>query len=201
MSVEKILFIPLGLPKSGKGTLLEQFKAISSVPIIGVGDVCREEISQKTERAMSAQRHMAQKQTTLWPTTELFLAFGDRFAQHGDSQHVFADGLLRKVDQVPRIHDLAREYSFTRLGLIHINTSAKDCMTRPKRPGRVDEEEEELFRRIGDFEKETLPALYDMLCNYPDFVDLITVNGSHMLRDAPRYAKSICDLYGIQCNA
>lgn len=78
----RTLAIVLGMPKSGKGTWVDKVKArYPKIPVIGVGDVCRAEEGVNSELFISAKRHMTEKGTTLWPTTELFLAFGRRFSE------------------------------------------------------------------------------------------------------------------------
>ncbi len=193
--LERILFILFGRPNGGKGSFIDQIREMLRVSAVGAGDLCRKEKEKDSELWKKAHDWMTTNRSTLWPTEMLWEAVVPWFKENAPStQHVFADGILRKADQVPAIINLYREYEFRRLVLIEVRTSPEECADRAAFRKRADDGD--IHKRLADYEIETVPAIHQLMCS--DLcIDKLTLDGSNMRSDKARYAQALMQFYSI----
>ncbi len=192
---ERILGIKFGRPNSGKGSLMEQIKETLSVGAVGAGDLCRSEKEKNSELWDKALRWMKDKRSTLWPTEMLWEAVEPWFEENAlKHKHVFTDGILRKMDQVPRIIKLYRDYGFNKLVLIEVRTPSEECADRAATRRR--EDDGDIHQRLADYEIETVPATHSLMCGDLNF-DKLTFDGSDMRGNKARYVSILKELYSI----
>lgn len=201
--------IPLfGAPFGGKQTLLDAIVDMFKVRIIGVGDICREHITQNSSIAQAALEYMEKNGTTLWPTNMLFMAINDWLMRNltDEDQVLIGDGVLRKEDQVPEIVNLCKGNGVNRIYAVHVHTPDEECVRRSGlRPPRVGDLP--IAERLRDYHEHSMPALQRLLESklmlsetMDDLVraEYTVVRGHKMLEDAPRFAGALATILGVK---
>lgn len=203
--------IPLfGAPFGGKQTLLDAIVDMFKVRIIGVGDICREHITQKSSIAQAALEYMEKNGTTLWPTNMLFMAINDWLMRNltDEDEVLIGDGVLRKEDQVPEIVNLCRVNGVNRIYAVHVHTPDEECIRRSNsnlRPTRIGDLPIE--DRLRDYHEHSMPALQRLLESKLKLSETIddlvraeytVVRGHKMLEDAPRFASALATILGMK---
>ena len=109
--MEGIVF--LGPPGSGKGTQARLLSRSWSAPLIGMGDLLREEIQQQTPRGQQIEQDVHAGSMPRWSMVcEIFQEHLDKV----NSNRIILDGIPRNTDQIP---DVAKILKHKNCRIIH----------------------------------------------------------------------------------
>ena len=197
----KLFIVEIGAPGSGKGTLQTHgFKRVlNQYSYFSTGEVMRDEIRRKTHFGKEIEVYNSQCQMV--PDNLTLQLVRNEFEKFNGNKVVVADGFPRTVPQMEPAFELVKEQGFERILVLHIDTPKETCIERLVKAERGREDDGDVENaniRYDIYQNKTLPVLKEIIkssfeygCNY------ITIDGTHMQRDAERYARGIASLYGL----
>ena len=180
-----ILFGPQG---SGKGTIGSMLESSLGIPLIGTGQLMREEISKGTDLGKEAEKYVAQGE--LVPTDIVIEVLTkkldlmrkgcilDGFPRNEQQMRAFGKYLSRQAKEIDNVFllDLPESISVERLSLRQVCSKCEKIYNVKTMPPKVtgicdkcgkalekrhDESEEAVKKRLDIFKKETLPVIHE----------------------------------------
>ena len=152
----------MGPPYSGKGTQCEFLKGILGYEHISTGDVCRKEVSDKTEIGLILSQY--EEQGDLVPDAIMKTLFGNILDQNFNKKGIILDGYPRTIPQVNDLLELMKERELSVEKVLHIEVPKEELLLRAKKRAATsnrkdDKDEQTHIKRIEVFENETKPAI------------------------------------------
>jgi len=153
---KNIIFV-LGGPGSGKGTQCEKIVEKYGFCHLSTGDLLREEVKKKSERADKLNAIM--KRGELVPQEVILELLRDAMIAKKDCKGFLIDGFPRDVPQ-----GIKFEKTVGKCKCILYFECSNECMTerllsRGKTSGRTDDNSETIKLRLKTFEEQTIPVV------------------------------------------
>lgn len=100
------------------------------------------------------------------------------------NEHLVIDGASRRVGEAPILKSALEFFNVQNPHVVHINTSNDWSTARLMERGRSDDDEAEIRKRLGWFDKDVMPAV-NFFKNDPYF-NFLEVNGERSIDDVHR---------------
>ena len=154
-----VVFVAGG-PGCGKGTQCVRIKEEFNLIHLSTGDLMRAEVKAGSYLGGEIEKHMSAG--TLVPDDIVLALLKKAMIKNQDTNRFLLDGFPRAVEQAQRFEREIAEVSF----MLYLEASHETMMQRIKgraasNPGRVDDNDETVRKRLEVFDQQTLP-----LCNY-----------------------------------
>lgn len=154
-----VVFVAGG-PGCGKGTQCTRIKDEFNLIHLSTGDLMRAEVKAGSFLGGEIEKHMSAG--TLVPDDIVLQLLKKAMIKNQDTNRFLLDGFPRAVEQAQRFEREIAEVSF----MLYLEASHETMMDRIKgraatNPGRVDDNDETVRKRLEVFDQQTLP-----LCNY-----------------------------------
>ena len=91
-------------------------------------------------------------------TNDIVMDIIANFLEKNEGKRVLFDGIPRSLEQKKTFDDLLKKYNRTVEG-IFLTIPREEAITRMLERGRADDTQEVIERRLGNYEKETLPVI------------------------------------------
>ncbi|CAE7312691.1 AK1 [Symbiodinium sp. CCMP2592] len=154
-----VVFVAGG-PGCGKGTQCTRIKDEFNLIHLSTGDLMRAEVKAGSFLGGEIEKHMSAG--TLVPDDIVLQLLKKAMVKNQDTNRFLLDGFPRAVEQAQRFEREIAEVSF----MLYLEASHETMMGRIKgraatNPGRVDDNDETVRKRLEVFDQQTLP-----LCSY-----------------------------------
>eukprot|EP00439_Symbiodinium_sp_Y106_P054523 s3681_g7.t1 len=154
-----VVFVAGG-PGCGKGTQCTRIKDEFNLIHLSTGDLMRAEVKAGSFLGGEIEKHMSAG--TLVPDDIVLQLLKKAMIKNQDTNRFLLDGFPRAVEQAQRFEREIAEVSF----MLYLEASHETMMGRIKgraatNPGRVDDNDETVRKRLEVFDQQTLP-----LCSY-----------------------------------
>mmetsp|Transcript_8490 Transcript_8490/g.20114 ORF Transcript_8490/g.20114 Transcript_8490/m.20114 type:complete len:1467 (+) Transcript_8490:60-4460(+) len=154
-----VVFVAGG-PGCGKGTQCTRLKDEFNLVHLSTGDLMRAEVKAGSYLGSEIEKHMSEG--TLVPDDVVLALLKKAMIKNQDTNRFLLDGFPRAVEQAQRFEREIAEVSF----MLYLEASHETMMSRiqgraASNPGRVDDNDETVRKRLEVFDSQTLP-----LCKY-----------------------------------
>ncbi|MFK8054797.1 MAG: adenylate kinase family protein [Saprospiraceae bacterium] len=171
----KIIVIT-GPPYSGKGTQCELLESKLGYTHVSTGARCRQEKEQGTDIGLEITRY--EEEGSLVPDAIMKTLFKSIIAENKSTDGIILDGYPRTVNQAEDLAQLLKEADLKVSHAIDIVVPNKELLARAKERAKTsdrkdDADPETHVKRIGVYQKETLPAVKAL----SNLVEVISING------------------------
>ena len=150
-----------GAPGSGKGTQSERIVEKYGINHISTGDVLRAEIKNGTELGKTAKGYIDQGQ--LIPDELMIDILASVFDSFKDSKGVIFDGFPRTIAQAEALKKMLAERGQDVSVMVDLDVPEEELMVRlikrGKDPGRADDNEETIKKRLHVYHSQTAPLI------------------------------------------
>lgn len=156
---QKTAFKIIGPPGAGKGTLANAISAVHPhTKFLSTGDIMRRIRTAETEIGRTVKSFVdAGLMVPDDLTVEVVEHHLVSMEHHPD--RLFLDGFPRTSGQAEPAIRILTGLGYTRIVLVHIETSLRVCVRRLTSRGRSDDDIEVIERRIKEYNKKTLPLI------------------------------------------
>jgi len=152
-----VVFVAGG-PGTGKGTQCAKIRDDFNLVHLSTGDLMREEVAAETFLGGEIQKHMAAG--SLVPDDITLSLVKKAMVKHQDTNRFLLDGFPRSVEQAMRFEREIAEVSFMLFLDCSEETMKSRIMARAaSNPGRVDDNEETVMKRLKVFADQTMPLV------------------------------------------
>jgi adenylate kinase len=151
----------MGPPGAGKGTQAKVISERCEIPAISTGDIFRQNVANRTDLGVEAQRYMEAGDYVPDQITNAMVR--DRLGEEDAQEGFLLDGYPRTLPQVGELDCILDEYGY-QLDVVVSLTADQDelvqrLLQRAKVEGRSDDTEEVIRRRQEVYEEQTAPLL------------------------------------------
>tara|TARA_Y200000002_G_C22595287_1_gene627019 strand:- start:382 stop:933 length:552 start_codon:yes stop_codon:yes gene_type:complete len=168
--LNKNLIIILGAPGSGKGTQTNKLLENKNISAICMGDIVRNEISNKTEFALTMQSYL--DKGDLVPDSLICDLFTRVYKKKESYTHLILDGFPRTLFQCKHLESVVQN-EFISKKILLIDVPNEILVQRLLERKRSDDTKSVIENRLKTFEKEIKPIL-NYFTNH-----IIEVNGNN----------------------
>jgi adenylate kinase family enzyme len=158
------IYLVVGPPCGGKGTLLEQVSEMFVVQKISCGDICREEKQNQTLNWLIAEAYMKESGISLWPTAPLMNALRDKLVkliENPAGGPIFLDGFPRVSDQVESLVKIVQDHGIEGVMVVDVETPDEVCIRRAE--SRMRPDDKDIRNRLDDYHAFTVPAVNKLM--------------------------------------
>src|SRR3954466_9286293 len=153
--------ILMGPPGAGKGTQAKVISERYEIPAISTGDIFRQNVANRTDLGIEAQRYMEAGDYVPDEITNAMVR--DRLGEDDAQRGFLLDGYPRTRPQVGELDCILDEYGY-QLDVVVSLTADQDelvqrLLQRAKVEGRSDDTEEVIRRRQEVYEEQTAPLI------------------------------------------
>ncbi|GEK91738.1 adenylate kinase family protein [Alkalibacterium kapii] len=148
-----MIYILMGPPGSGKGTVALKIKEKYGYSVMSIGDILRNEIDKGTMLGKRADRFVSAGE--LVPDDIVNFLVEDGLNQLRPDETVFLDGYPRTLNQAENL----KEISKTQPVVFYLDIDKAILLDRLSKRKRDDDSEETIEQRFKTYHKKTLPLL------------------------------------------
>lgn len=197
----KICFITTAPNGGGKQTFVDfGLKVVldGTVHHLSTGHEMREEEKAGTELGKELAKYTSKR---LFVPNSLVGQVSDKWFTKNHSPNITVlDGVPRRPDQNPIVIDFIKRHKMKGV-IVDIQTPEQECFDRLmlNKRGRSDDGDETKVRlALEQWREFTVPAIAELCRIAPELdIDIVRCDGTHMERDAHRYAMGLATFYGL----
>lgn len=152
-----VRLVMLGGPGAGKGTQSQRLSDVFGIPLISIGNILREAITEGTPLGLTAAAYVDKGE--LVPDETMIEFIRRRLMKPDVDKGWILDGYPRTAFQAEELDFLLDELGQKLDWAIWLNTPTGVLMSRSLARGREDDTEEVIRRRIELFHQRTMPML------------------------------------------
>eukprot|EP00437_Effrenium_voratum_P048713 CAMPEP_0181525952 /NCGR_PEP_ID=MMETSP1110-20121109/69233_1 /TAXON_ID=174948 /ORGANISM="Symbiodinium sp., Strain CCMP421" /LENGTH=1445 /DNA_ID=CAMNT_0023656773 /DNA_START=54 /DNA_END=4392 /DNA_ORIENTATION=- len=158
LSTPPFVVFVAGGPGCGKGTQCAKLREDFNLIHLSTGDLMRAEVASESYLGGEIEKHM--KAGSLVPDEIVLALLKKAMVKHQDTNRFLLDGFPRSVDQAKTFERDIAEVSF----LLYLEASHETMKQRIRgraeaNPGRVDDNDETVKKRLDVFDGQTLPLV------------------------------------------
>jgi adenylate kinase len=126
----------------------------------------------------------------LMPAMLVVWLWGEYFMHDVESdKHLLLDGLARRKEEAPLVHDALQFFGRKKPIIVYINTTYETSFRRLMERGRADDTEENIKRRLSWFDENVAPSI-EFFRDKGDEYNFIEVNGDLPVEDIQKVLKA-----------
>jgi len=192
--------VVLGAPGSGKQTFIDAFgKKGHQYGHISPGEIGRKEREKGSELGFRIEAY--QQAGLLAPMSDIKELMCPWIEKYLEYSLMFLDGFPRNYDQIDLLFDLGKDYNFSSIEVIYVDTPPEICFDRllSAKRGRSDDGDPGIAKaRLEVFKKETLPVIdWFEHGDGSHRLHFNSINGSDMENHAPKFVDDFVDVWGL----
>lgn len=158
LSTPPFVVFVAGGPGTGKGTQCKKIEEDFNLVHLSTGDLMREEVAADSALGRQVNEHM--QAGTLVPDDIVLALLKKSMMKHQDTNRFLLDGFPRSVDQAIRFEREVAEVAFMLfLDCSHNTMKARITARSKSEPGRVDDNDATVKKRLKVFDDQTLPLV------------------------------------------
>lgn len=154
-SAKPVNLVLVGPPGAGKGTQADLLEKQLHIPHISTGSILRQNVKDKTELGLKAQKYM--DAGDLVPDEVIEGMLRERLAH--EKNGFILDGYPRNLEQAKTLESIAKDYDITLSDVVSLEVGEKELMKRLAGRGRKDDKPEVIRHRLEVYHQETAPIL------------------------------------------
>ena len=147
----------LGPPGAGKGTQAKLIAQQGQIAHISTGDILREAIAGQTSLGIQAQAHVDAGE--LVPDILVMAIMRERLGQPDTEKGWILDGFPRTVSQAEALDQLLSILNQPHPQVVYFNVDSEVLVKRMLGRGRLDDNEETIYRRLEVYQAQTAPLI------------------------------------------